>query len=90
MARRNEELNELEQDIARRRRDIAETWRALRGGKARPSAELAHAGAKPAQPRRSAAGIAVGALVAFALVVPRIVGRMQAGQPVGEARDRLG
>jgi ferric-dicitrate binding protein FerR (iron transport regulator) len=89
MARQDRELDRLEQEIQSHRRAVAATWRALRHRRADEPADLAHAGAKPAAPRRSAAGLALGGLVGLALVVPRLLVRMSAGAPVGAARDRL-
>ena len=89
MARRKKELDALERDILLCRRELRRTWAELRGRKAPAPGELAHAGAKPGAAKRSAFGIAVGALLGAALVVPRIVTRMNAGEPVGDARDRL-
>jgi hypothetical protein len=90
MARRKaDELNALERDIARDRRALAETLLALRRRRAHDPRVLAHAGAKPAVPPRSRLGLAIGGLVGLAFIVPRILVRMSAGRPVGDARDRL-
>jgi hypothetical protein len=76
-----DEIDRLRQERLRTRREIADTWAALRSARARRKAgaadeSRAYAGSKPDRPgwRPSAGMLAAGAL-GLAMVIPRMIRR---------------